>query len=76
MKSARIAVALASAILLSGGFVSQVFAKGNSVSHEPSRLFEGVPRTAPERNGERRTDQDSRTPRKCCCTGLFELLCD
>lgn len=78
MKSARFAIALVSAILLSSVFAGPVLARGNSVSHEPSRFFEGVPRNAaPERNFGRPVEQESHAPRKgCCCTGLFEILCN
>jgi hypothetical protein len=78
MKSPRFVIALASTILLSSAFAGPVFAKGNSVSHEPSRFFEGVPRSAaPERSFGRSTEQEPRAPRKgCCCTGLFEILCN
>jgi hypothetical protein len=77
MTSSRIVIALVSAVLLFAGFTGPAFAKGNSVSHEPSRLFEGVPRSTPERSAGQRGDQETRTPRKGAgCTGLLEILCN
>lgn len=77
MKSPRVAIVLISATLLFPGFAGPAFAKGTGVSREPSRFFEGVPRTSLERSSERRAGPFSRTPQKSgCCTGLFDILCD
>jgi hypothetical protein len=77
MKSPRIALALVSVILLSPGFAGSAFAKGTGVSREPSRLFEGVPRTSLEKSSERRAGPFARTPQKSgCCAGLFDFPCN